>query len=207
MTRRRKRDFAGAFEVGQPGLEGDPVGGGQAELEDFFAGDDAFAAGDGGGEAVEHGGLAGLGAAGDDDVQPGGDGGFEEGGGGLREGAEGDEFAEAYRGQHEPADVDGPVAAGDVGDDDVQPGAVGQGGVDERLGQVEPAAAGHEHPLDEIADLLVAEDGGGQFADAAAGDEDPAGFVDPQLFDGGVVEVGLQGPELGRRPGRLAYAA
>ena len=76
-----ERDLAGAFEVGEPGLEGDPVGGGQAEFEDFFAGDDAFAAGDGGGEAIEHRGLAGLGAAGDDDVEPGGDGRFEESGG------------------------------------------------------------------------------------------------------------------------------
>ena len=148
-----------------------------------------------------------MGAAGDDDVEPGGDGRFEEGGGGLRQGAEGDEFVEAHRGQHEPSDVDGPMAAGDVGDDDVQPRAVGQGGVDEGLGEVEAAAAGHQHPLDEIADLLVAEDGRGQFADAAAGDEDPAGLVDPQLFDRGVVEVRLQRSELRRHPDRFAYAA
>ena len=99
------------------------------------------------------------------------------------------------------------MAAGDVGDDDVQPRTVRQRGVDKRLGQVEPAAAGHEHPLDEVADLLVAEDGRGQLADAAAGDEDAAGLVDPQLLDRRIVEVGLQRSELRCRPGRFAYAA
>ncbi len=89
----------------------------------------------------------------------------------------------------------------------MQPGSVRQGGVDERLRQVEAAAARHEHPLDEIADLFVAEDGGRQLADAPAGHEDAARLVDPQLLDRGIVEVGLQRPELRRHTHRIAYVA
>ena len=46
-------------------------------------------------------------------------------------------------------------AAGDVGDDDVQAAAVRHRGVDERLAQVDPAAGGVQHPLDEVADRGV----------------------------------------------------
>jgi hypothetical protein len=44
----------------------------------------------------------------------------------------------------------------------VQPGAVGEGGVHERAGQVHAAAAGPQHDLDQVVDLLLAEDGGGE---------------------------------------------
>ena len=54
----------------------------------------------------------------------------------------------------ELADVDAPVGPGDVGDDHVEPGAVGQGGVDERRRQVHPAPRRLQHPLDEVAHLV-----------------------------------------------------
>ena len=48
-----------------------PVGVGEAQLEDLLGADHPLAAGDRGGQAVQHRGLAGLGAAGDQDVEPG----------------------------------------------------------------------------------------------------------------------------------------
>jgi hypothetical protein len=90
--------------------------------------------------------------------------------------------------EHESSKVDGPVAAGDVGDDDVQPGAVGEGGVHERAGQVDAAAAGPQHDLDQVADLLLGQDGGGELGPAAGGDEHLARLVDPDLLDVGVVD-------------------
>jgi hypothetical protein len=41
-------------------------------------------------------------------------------------------------------------APGDVGDDDVEPGAVAEGGVDERAGEIDPAPAGPEHELNQV---------------------------------------------------------
>jgi hypothetical protein len=49
-----------------------------------------------------------------------------------------EELMEAVGLQHERSDVDRHVAAGDVGDDDVQPGAVGHRGVDEWRADVDP---------------------------------------------------------------------
>jgi hypothetical protein len=94
--------------------------------------------------------LAGLRAAGDQHVEPGGDRGLEEPGGLRGQGAQGDQLVEAVRLQHELADVDRHVPAGDVGNDDVQPGAVGHHRVDERLAHVDPASRRAQHPLDEV---------------------------------------------------------
>ena len=92
----------------------------------------------------------------------------------------------------ELADVDLPVGPADVGDDDVQSRSVREDGVDERGAEVDPATAGLEHPLDEVAHLVGREDGRGQLGDAPARDEDLGGLVDPDLLDRGVVEVLLE---------------
>ena len=94
----------------------------------------------------------------------------------------------------ELADVDLPVRPADVRDDNVQPGPVGQGGVDERAAQVDPPPAALQHPLDEVAHVVGGEDGGRQLGDPASCDEDLARLVDPDLLDGRVVEVLLQRP-------------
>ena len=78
---------------------------------------------------------------------------------------------------------------------DMQSMPVGKHRVHEGLGEVDPAAAGLEHPLHEFLHLGGIEDGGGQLVLAAAGDEDPRRVVDPDLLDGGVVEIPLKGPE------------
>ena len=57
---------------------------------------------------------AGLGAAGDEHVEPGGDGAFEEADGLRGQRAERDEFVEVVGLQDERADVDGHVPPGDV---------------------------------------------------------------------------------------------
>jgi hypothetical protein len=126
-------DLAFALEVGLPGLHGDRVGQVHLELEDLLAGDHPFTGRDGRGQAVEGGGLAGLGGPGDDDVEPGDHRRLEEPGALTAHRAQADQLAERVRAEHEPSDVDRPVTPGDVGDDHVEPGAVAQGRVDERL--------------------------------------------------------------------------
>ena len=81
----------------------------------------------------------------------------------------------------------------------MQPRPVRQHRVDERSGQVDPPPGGAQHPLDELGDLCGGEDERGQFRAAAAGDEDPAWLVDPDLLDRRVVEERLQRPEPGDR--------
>ena len=54
-----------------------------------------------------------------------------------------------------------------------------------------------EHPFDQLAHLINAEDRRGEFVPAIASDEDPRGFIDPDLLDGRVIEVLLQWPKTG----------
>jgi hypothetical protein len=148
-------------------------------------------------------------ARGDDDVEAGDHRRLEEPGGLAAHRAQPDQLGERVGAEHEPPDVDHPVAPGDVGDDDVQPGAVAEGGVDERAGQVDPPPAGPEHQLDQLVDVLLAEHGGGQLGPPGPGNEHLARFVDPDLLHVRVVEEGLErahadhpvGHRLGHLPG------
>src|SRR3954454_16448227 len=65
--------------------------------------------------------LACLGAAGHEDVETRGDRGLEEAGGLAGQRAQRHQLVEAVRLQHELADVDRHVPAGDVGDDTAPP--------------------------------------------------------------------------------------
>ena len=114
--------------------------------------------------------------------------------------AQADQLVEAGGREDELADVDRPVLAGDVRDDDVQAAAVGQHRVDERRGQVDPAARGLEHPLDQVAHLVGGQDRRGQLVrpPLRATNTRP-GLVDPDLLDRRVVEVALQRAEAGDR--------
>jgi hypothetical protein len=91
----------------------------------LLAGDHPLAGRDGRGQAVERGRLAGLGRPGDDRR-------LQEPGALAAHGSQPDELGQGMGAEHEPPDVDHPVAPGDVGDDDVEPGAVGEGRVHER---------------------------------------------------------------------------
>jgi hypothetical protein len=64
----------------------------------------------------------------------------------------------------------------------VQPVPVRHHHVDERRGHVDAAVGGLEHPLDQVADVVGGQDGGGQLVPAVAGDEDAVGLVDPDLL-------------------------
>ena len=65
--------------------------------------------------------------------------------------------------------------------------------------QVDPAVARTQHPLDEVTDLRLGEQGRRQLAATLTGHEDPTRLVDPDLLDGRVVEVGLQRAIAGHR--------
>ena len=187
--------LAGALQPRLPGLQRHPVGMREPQLEHLLAGHHPLPSGDGGGQAVEQRGLAGLGAAGHQHGQAGAYGRVEELRGLRGQRAEVDQVAEAVGAGDELADVDGSEVAADAVEHHVQPVAAGQHRVDERLGQVEAAPAGLEHPLDQLAHLLGAQHDRGELVPAAAGDEDPAGVVDPDLLDLGVVEQRLQHPQ------------
>ena len=82
------------------------------ELEDLLAGDDPLARRDRRGQAVQQRGLAGLGAAGDQHVQPGGHRRGQERGRVRGQGAERDEILQPGRPDGELPDVHGQVVAG-----------------------------------------------------------------------------------------------
>jgi hypothetical protein len=165
------------------------------QLEDLLDADDALAAGDGGPERVQQRGLASLGSSGHDDVEADGDAGFEELRGRWRQGAEFDQVGEPRRLRDELADVDGAEPARDAVEDDVEPMPGRQHRVDEGRGDVDAPVGRLQHPLDQVADGVGGEDGGGQLVAAVAGDEDAIRLVDPDLLDGRIVEVALQRPE------------
>lgn len=70
-------------------------------------------------------------------------------------------------------------------------------GIDEGGRQVQPSSGQAQHSFDEVSDLLGGQDGGGQLGSSAAGDEDPAWLVDPDLFHLWVIEERLQRAEPG----------
>jgi hypothetical protein len=111
---------------------------------------------------------------------------------------------EPRRFQHEFADVDRRELAADSFEHDVQPMTGRQHRVDERLGQVDAASARLEHPLDELLHLGLAQDHVGQLVPPVARDEHPAGIVDPDLLDLGIVEELLQRAEAGHPCDQLA---
>ena len=123
---------------------------------------------------------------------------------GRGERAEVDEVVQPAGAERELADVDRGEAAGDALEDDVQPVALGQHRVDERLADVDAPAAGLEHPLHQLLHLRGRQDRGGQLVPPLPRDEDLARVVDPHLLDGRVVEVGLQRPEPGHPRDQLA---
>ena len=188
-------DLAHALQVRGPGLHGDAVPVAHGELEDLLARDHALAGGNGPGQRADHGGLAGLGGARDDDVEAGLDGGVEEGGRTGGQGAQANEIRRARGPRGVLADIDSPVAGGDRRDDDVKTLSPRQLGVHEGGRQIQPAPRDPQHALDQDSQLLVLQDRGGQFRPAGAGHEDAPGRVAPDLLDRVVVEVALERSE------------
>ena len=190
-------NFAFALQVWLPALQPHNVPQRKLQFEDLLDGDDALAGSDARRQTVEHGGLARLGGAGDQDVQAAGHGSAEEPGCLRRQRAQFHQVFEPACLHHELADVDGPVPPRHVRNDDVQAGTVGQGGIHERRGHVEAAPRTLEHPFHEVPDLLVRERDRGQLGFAVPCHVDLVGSVEPDFLDGRVVEQGLQGTEPG----------
>ena len=188
-------DLAGAFEPLLSGLERDPVGVGEPQLVDLLGADHPLAARDRGREAVQHRGLAGLGAAGDQDVEPGPHRRLEERRRARAEAAQLDQALQAVCADRELPDVHRGESAADPLQHDVQPVPLGQHRVDERLAQVDPPARALEHPLDQLLHLGAAQHQVGQLVPAVPGHEHPGRVVDPDLLHGRVVEERLQRAE------------
>ena len=107
-----------ALEIGLPGLHRHDVRQADLHLEDLLAGDHPLAARDGPCQRVEQRGLPRLRPARHDHVEPGHDRRLEEPPRLVGQRPEPDELVQRARGEHELPDVHGPVASGDVGDDD-----------------------------------------------------------------------------------------
>jgi hypothetical protein len=102
-----QHDRPGLLEAGLPGLHGHPVRVAEPELEDLLGADHPLASRHGGRQAVEHRRLAGLRAAGDEDVEARAHRSLEEPGRLGRQAAERDEVGEPVSAEQELADVDG----------------------------------------------------------------------------------------------------
>ena len=86
----------------------------------------------------------------------------------------------------------------------MEPVSLGQDGVHERPGDVDPPAGALQHPLDQLLHLRAGEHQVGQLVSAAARDEHPRRVVDPDLLDRGVVEELLERSEPGHPGDQLA---
>jgi hypothetical protein len=145
-----------------------------------------------------------LGAARHEDVEARADRCLEERGRRRRHAAELHQAFQPCGPKHELADVDGAEAPADAFQYDVQPMPLGQHGVDERATDVDSTTAGLEHPLDQLLHLGRGEHQVRELVTTVAGDEDPARVVDPNFFDGGIVQERLQRTEPGDPGDQLA---
>ena len=84
---------------------------------------------------------------------------------------------------------------------------VGQGGINERLAQIDAPARALQHALDKIAHGAVSERERGAVRDSPAGKEDLVGRVDPHLFYRRIIEIRLQRSEARERSEHLTQAA
>jgi hypothetical protein len=168
----------------------------QLQLGGVLDGDDAFPVRDERGERVQHGRLAGAGAARDEAVELGLHAGGQERQH-LRRGAVDRHHvldpqrraAEAANGEHRPVD-------GQRGDDGVDAGAVGQAGVGHGRRFVDPAAHPRHDAHDDLLEVrVVPEAHVGQLQLAEPLDVDRIEAVDHDVGDGRVGQQWLERPE------------
>ena len=147
-------------------------------------------------EHVQGRGLAGAGAARDEDVEASFHAGAQEVEHLRRRRAEPDQVVHRERRGRELADGDHGSDQGQRRDDRVDAGAVGQAGVDHRARLVDAAADRGDDPIDDAHDVVVVlEDDVGQLQAAAALDVDLARAVDHDFGDGLVAEQRLERTE------------
>ncbi len=163
---------------------------GQAQLGRVLHGDDPLAVGDAAGEGVEQGGLARARAPRHEDVEPGPHRPRQQGDHRRRgEGGEGDGPGP------EAADGEAGTVDRQRGDDGVDPGPVGQAGVDQGRRAVDAQPEGRHHLLDEVLDGGRVEDHGHPLQAPGPLHPHPPRAVDHDLGDVGVGQDRLQGPE------------
>ena len=158
-TRSRMVTSPRAFDVRRPGLQPDHVLLLQRQLGGVLDRDDALGRWDERRERVEQRGLAGAGAAGDDDVQPGPDAGGEQLGDRPVQGAAGEQLGQPVRLGNSRIVTTGPSS--DSGGRTTltraprDPGVGRQPGVDHRAGLVDPAVDRGDDPVDGLQQLVL----------------------------------------------------
>ena len=193
------RDGAAALDVRRARLEAHEVRLREAQLGGVLDREDALVVREVVGEDVEEGGLAGTGAAGDDDVLAQEHAHAQEVRHRLGEGPEADEVPVEELAAGELADRDAGADEGERVDDAVHAGAVGEAGVHVGLRLVHAAAERRDDALDRGHHRgLVHERAARELELAAALDEDAVGAVHHDLGDGVVREELLQRAEAER---------
>jgi hypothetical protein len=149
-------------------------------------------------ERVQRGGLAGAGAAGDDHRRPRGHAAGEEVGELARQRAAADQLGQREALAAKAADREARAGEGERRNHHVHPRAVGQAGVAERGGLVDPASEWGEDPLDRVHQLgLGPEADPGPLEAPAPLDVDRPRTVHHHLVDRRVGEQRLERPEPG----------
>ncbi|MCY1224040.1 hypothetical protein D9M72_361830 [compost metagenome] len=174
-----------------PALQSDDIAQRKLEFEDLLDRNDALPGTDAGSQAVQHGGLPGLRRPGDQDIESAGYCSAKEPGRLRSQGAKLHEMFEPAGLDHELADVDRPVSPRHIRNDDVQPGSVGEGRIYKRRRHIKPAPRGFQHAFHQVPHLLVRETKRGEFGFAVACHVDFVGCVEPNFFDGGVIQQRL----------------
>ena len=184
MTSSRWLHRALALDVGRARLEPHHVPLPQHQLGGVFDGDDALAIGDEAREHVEERGLAGAGAARDEDVEARADRRLEEVQHRLRQRLALDEVLGAEPVGAEPADRQHRAVERQRRNDRVDTRAVGQARVHHRARLVDAPAHRADDALDDAQQVLVVlEDDVGLFEPALALDVDLVGAVDQDVGD------------------------
>ena len=196
-----QRQRPGPLEVGGAGLERDDVRVRRRELGGVLDDDDPFGRRDQPEQGREDGGLAGAGAAGDEERRPRGDQRLQQPPH-LGRGVPGrEQVGQRERAPRREPQRDGRAGAGDRRQDRVQARAVGQPQVHARGGVVETAPAQRGQPLREPAHrLLVGQVDVRRLQAVAAVEEDTAGAVDQHVGHPG------EGQERLQRPGAVHVA-
>ena len=167
----------------------------QLQLGGVLDGDDAVFDRDEAGQHVQEGGLAGAGAARDDDVGLGEHGRLQEAEAGLVAAAEPDEVFDLEGVPRELANREQRAVQRERPDDRVDTGAVGQSSVTKRLALIDAAADGAHDELDDVEQLvLVDELDVGQNDLAAHFDVNVVAAVDHDLGHAVVADEGLDRP-------------
>ena len=149
-------DLAAALERRRARLESHDVRVAQAQLGGVLDGDDPLVRADELGQRVERRRLARAGAAADEHVAARPDRALEQVAQRCRPRAVGDEVGRAEAARPEAADREDRAVERERRHDDVDPRAVGQPGVAQRLGLVDAAPERREDPLDRVAQLRLA---------------------------------------------------